>query len=168
MSHEMIGILKNTVVYIDANIFIYAATGHSNYGEKCKQFLRRVESKELKGITSTLTINEVLHRLTIIELAEKKDVEPRGVIRLIKESPSVLTNASNSFTFIEKMGQLTNLDFAAYTREIAFLAQTVSKKYLLMSNDATHVATMKTHGISDIATNDPDFERVEGIKIWKP
>ena len=87
MSLEMRDILKNTVVYIDSNIFIYDATGHSNYGEKCKGFLRRLERKELKGI---------------------------------------------------------------------------------MSNDATHVATMKTHGISDIATNDPDFERVEGIKVWKP
>jgi len=106
--------------------------------------------------------------LEIIELAEKEDVEPREVIRLIKEAPSVLTKASNSFTFIEKMRELTNLDFAAYTREIAFLAETVAKKYLLMSNDATHVATMKTHGIRDIATNDPDFERAEGIKVWKP
>jgi len=71
MSLEMRDIPKNTVVYIDANIFIYNATGHPNYGEKCKEFLRRVERKELKGITSTLTI--------------------------------VLTKASNSFTFIEKI-----------------------------------------------------------------
>ena len=168
MSLEMRDIPKNTVVYIDANIFIYDATGHPNYGEKCKEFLRRVERKELKGITSTLTINEVLHRLTIIELAEKEDVKPREVIRLIKETPSVLTKASNSFTFIEKMRELTNLDFATYTREIAFLAETVAKKYFLLSNDATHVATMKTRGIRDIATNDPDFERAEGIKVWKP
>ena len=74
----------------------------------------------------------------------------------------------NSFTFIEKMRELTNLDFVAYTREIAFFAETLAKEYLLLSNDATHVATMKTHEISDIATNDPDFERAEGIKVWKP
>ncbi|MCK4736385.1 MAG: PIN domain-containing protein [Methanophagales archaeon] len=40
--------------------------------------------------------------------------------------------------------------------------------YRLMSNDAIHVATMKQHGITNIATNDPDFERVEWIKVWKP
>lgn len=43
-----------------------------------------------------------------------------------------------------------------------------AKKYFLLSNDATHVATMKVHGIRDIATNDQDFERAEGIKVWKP
>ena len=37
-----------------------------------------------------------------------------------------------------------------------------------MSNDAIHVATMKRYGITNIATNDPDFERVGGIKVWKP
>jgi len=42
------------------------------------------------------------------------------------------------------------------------------KRYRLMSNDAIHVATMKQRGITNIATNDPDFERVEWIKVWKP
>jgi len=44
----------------------------------------------------------------------------------------------------------------------------ISKKYWLMATDAIHVATMKGHGITNIATNDPDFERVGWIKVWKP
>jgi len=40
--------------------------------------------------------------------------------------------------------------------------------YFLLPNDAFHVATMKRYGITNIATNDPDFERVEWIKVWKP
>ena len=44
----------------------------------------------------------------------------------------------------------------------------ISKKYWLMATDAFHVATMKRYGITNIATNDPDFERVEWIKVWKP
>ena len=168
MSLELSDIPKNVVVYIDANIFIYDATGHPKYEQTCKEFLRHVERNELKGITSTLTINEVLHRLTILEIAEKEDIEPRAVLRLIKENPSVLTNASSSFMFIEKMGDLSNLDIVAYSREIAFLALTLAKTYFLLSNDATHLSTMKTQGINDIATNDPDFERAEGVKVWKP
>ena len=41
------------------------------------------------------------------------------------------------------------------------------KRYRLMSNDAFHVAMMKGHGITNIATDDPDFERVGWIKVWK-
>ena len=44
----------------------------------------------------------------------------------------------------------------------------ISKKYWLMATDAFHVATMKGHGITNIATNDPDFERVGWTKVWKP
>ncbi|MCK4734821.1 MAG: PIN domain-containing protein [Methanophagales archaeon] len=42
------------------------------------------------------------------------------------------------------------------------------KDYALLTNDAFHVATMKRYGITNIATNDPDFERVNGTKVWKP
>jgi predicted nucleic acid-binding protein len=168
MSPELRTIPKDTIVYIDANIFIYDATEHANHGKTCKAFLHRLERNELTGITSTLTLNEVLHRLTLIELSEKEAVGPREVLRLIKENPSVLTKASESYRFIEKMHDLTNLELVPYSKEVAFLAETLAQTYLLMSNDATHVATMKTHGISDIATNDPDFERVDGITIWRP
>ena len=41
----------------------------------------------------------------------------------------------------------------------------IDANIFILSNDATHLATMKTHGISDIATNDPDFERAEGVKV---
>ncbi len=40
--------------------------------------------------------------------------------------------------------------------------------YGLLSNDAIHLATMKKHGITSIATNDRDFERVEWLNIRKP
>ena len=42
------------------------------------------------------------------------------------------------------------------------------KDHALLTNDAFHVATMKMQGITNIATNDPDFERVGGLKVWKP
>ena len=168
MSPELRTIPKDTIVYIDANIFIYDATEHVNYGKPCKAFLHRLERNELTGITSTLTINEVLHRLTLIELSEKEAIGPRDVVRLIKENPSVLAKASNSYRFIEKMHDLSHLEIVPYSKEIVFLAETLAQMYFLMSNDASHVATMKTHGIHDIATNDPDFERVDGITIWRP
>ena len=37
-----------------------------------------------------------------------------------------------------------------------------------MATDAMHVSAMKRHGITNIATNDRDFKRVEWLKVWKP
>lgn len=42
------------------------------------------------------------------------------------------------------------------------------EKYNLLPNDALHLATMKRYGITNIATNDGDFERVPWLNVWKP
>lgn len=38
----------------------------------------------------------------------------------------------------------------------------------LLTNDSLIVACMRVHGISLLATNDSDFERVAGITVFKP
>jgi predicted nucleic acid-binding protein len=44
----------------------------------------------------------------------------------------------------------------------------IIREHLLLPHDALHVVTMHRYGIANIATNDPDFERVEWVQIWKP
>ncbi|MDI6902831.1 MAG: hypothetical protein QMC77_03760 [Methanocellales archaeon] len=34
--------------------------------------------------------------------------------------------------------------------------------------DAINLAIMDENNIENIATNDPDFDRVKEIKVWKP
>ena len=41
-------------------------------------------------------------------------------------------------------------------------------KYGLWFSDALHSACCKVNDITDIATNDRDFERVDFLKVWKP
>jgi predicted nucleic acid-binding protein len=38
----------------------------------------------------------------------------------------------------------------------------------LLTNDAIIVALMQRHGLTHLATNDNDFDRVPGITVWKP
>ena len=52
--------------------------------------------------------------------------------------------------------------------DLMFFAEEICRRYLLRPHDAILVATLKSHGIENIATNDPDFDRVAGIKVWKP
>lgn len=44
----------------------------------------------------------------------------------------------------------------------------LSKKYRLLAMDSAHLAMMKRNGLTNLATNDADFERVADLKIWKP
>jgi len=44
----------------------------------------------------------------------------------------------------------------------------ISREYSLLSSDAYIASFAKRYGMTNIATNDSDFERVEWIKVWKP
>ena len=156
-----------TIVYVDSNIFIYDATDHPKYAASCSLFLDRVESGEITGVTSILSINEIVHKLSIIELSTKLKKKPALIIPLIKKDPSLLDNLETPFLAAENIMNM-NLEIINLFVPIFIAALEFMKRNRLMSNDAIHVATMKRYGITNIATNDPDFERVGGIMVWKP
>ena len=43
-----------------------------------------------------------------------------------------------------------------------------ARKYQLLPRDASHFGIMMNNHINHIATSDSDFERIEGIIVWKP
>jgi predicted nucleic acid-binding protein len=47
-------------------------------------------------------------------------------------------------------------------------AAAICQAHGLLTNDALIVAVMQRHGITHLATNDDDFDRVPGITVWKP
>ena len=68
-------------VFIDANIFIYNFGGHS---AECKDILLRCAKGELRGITSTLILAEVLHRLMIAEATEKGFISDKNTVKRLR------------------------------------------------------------------------------------
>lgn len=159
---------SGVLVYIDSNIFIYHATGHAKYSTSCEKFLRRVEEGNLEGITSAVTLSEVLQKLILIEVSERENIKPWQVLRRIKQVPEILAILDKPTEAIEKIEKIKNLRIVPLTKEIVESARTYIKSAHLMSIDSTHAATAKTYNISNIATNDIDFERVEFLKVWKP
>ncbi|RLG23263.1 hypothetical protein DRN76_05630 [Methanosarcinales archaeon] len=61
-----------------------------------------------------------------------------------------------------------NLEIVSFSDLIFEKALRFMKQHRLMSNDAVHLATMKRYRVTNIATNDRDFEQVEWLKVWKP
>jgi predicted nucleic acid-binding protein len=41
-------------------------------------------------------------------------------------------------------------------------------KYGLLTDDSVTLAVMHRHGLTDLVSNDRDFERVAGIRLWVP
>ncbi|MBA7530502.1 hypothetical protein ES705_22710 [subsurface metagenome] len=119
-------------------------------------------------LTSVLVCNEVFHRTMIAEVVEKYEIEPKSVVSHLKKNWSIITELRKPWVVMLNIRQIATLELLEVNEADFEVALSYSKKYGLLSNDAFHVATMKRHGITNIATNDPDFERVERIRVWKP
>ncbi len=59
------------MIYLDANIFVYAAINNGALGIKCRQLLLDISQDKISGCTSTLSWNEVVHAIWKKEGREK-------------------------------------------------------------------------------------------------
>ena len=155
-------------IFIDANIFLYAILGHPNFKSPCKDFLIKLENGEYDGITSTLILNEVVHKLMLAEVVKINRLSSEhDALKLIRKNPvfiSKLHSTWNNYAYIKRYPIM----IAEVDEKEMDLAVQISERYRLLISDAVHITTMKTRGIVDLASNDSDFERVPGINLWKP
>lgn len=150
-------------IYIDANIFLYSAFKHPIYGDVCKDFLLRMEGN---ACTSDFTLNEVFHKLMIAEISKMFVVRPKEAVAFIKKNPAVISGLQAIWDEMELIAE-SKIHIISYGKLFPDFIKT-SKSYNLMATDAIIVEIMKRNGLKDIASNDGDFERVEGITVWKP
>jgi predicted nucleic acid-binding protein len=54
------------------------------------------------------------------------------------------------------------------TQPVLEAATLVSRQFELLTGDALVVAVMQAHGVSDLASNDADFDRVSGLTRYAP
>jgi len=156
-----------TEVFIDANVFVYHFSGPTEYTDFCSRFLQRIEEGRLSGFTSTLVLAETLHRLMIIEAATKLQIVPKVAIRHLKAHPLEVKKLTDHLTVpdnIQTFGiKVLSLDVAD-----VLTSNEIKKEHGLLTNDAINLAVMRRHHLKSIATNDPDFERVTDLLVWKP
>ena len=155
-------------IFIDTNIFLYDIMGYTKFQSACVNFLQKMEGSAYSAATSTQVLNEVMFKLILAEITKKYNLRRENeAIRLIKERAetiSSLTQVWKNYSAI-KAYPLTIYGIDQATMDTAI---DLSKRFGLLISDATHIAIMKAQGIANIATNDGDFERVNGIVIYKP
>lgn len=152
---------------LDANIFLYVATRHKRYGKSCETLLRRVKDGEITGVTSVIILDEVIYKVMLFEVMERYRIDWKAATLRLKNEPEVIRALKKPKRVLDDLIAL-GVNIKSLDLELIIVAEELSMNYGVRPHDAILAATLKQHGIENLATNDPDFERVDGITVWKP
>ena len=161
---ELSALPTGELIFIDSNILTYHLLNDPFYGTRCKEFVKKVENGEYEGFISPLVVSETLFNLIKATILKAYHLRPKEIVPFLKAKPQAVSNVD-----LEPAMELFNLFSLVPISESEVRAcYRAIKDYSLLTNDAFHVATMKQRELKNIATNDPDFERVAWLTVWKP
>ena len=127
------------MLYLDANVFVYAAINTQKFGEKARSLLQKIQRGEEKAETSALTFDEVFW-------AVKKH------------------NLELAFEACQALLNFPNLEIIPADRELASSALQLIKECRLGPRDAIHAATAIAEKADCIVSTDADFDGVKGLR----
>jgi predicted nucleic acid-binding protein len=125
------------MLYLDSNVFIYAALSVDEIGEKARALLRKVQRGEEQASSSMLTFDELVW-------AVKK-------YRTIEDA----INAGEAFL------NFPNIKLTIVDGELLTLALNLIRKYKLDPRDSIHAATAILEKAEAIISTDPHFDKIK-------
>jgi len=132
------------MVYLDSNVFVYAATHDPARYTKSKNainILRSVEEGETKAVTSFLTWDELVW--VVWKLFGGREEGLRAGAALLK---------------------LEGLSVSTVNSSVMLRAQELIERYPLKPRDSIHVATALITGEKEVVSDDAELDVVREIK----
>jgi len=126
------------MMYLDTNVFIYAAINTEEPGKRARSLLQRVQQGYEKAATSALTFDEVFW-----------SVKKHSKI-LAQETCKALLN-------------FPNLEIIPVNRELALSALGIIEECVLPPRDAIHAATAIAIKADCIVSTDPHFDKIKEV-----
>ena len=131
--------MRTAPIFVDSNVFLYAAGEDHPLKEPCGAVVRRVASGEIAATTSTEVVQEVLHVLARRGRREDGIRLCRGILGLFDEVLPV-------------------------TGEDMSLTCDIAGRYSgITIRDAVHAATLMGRGLGRILSADRHFDAIEEI-----
>ena len=159
-------LVRGASFFVDANIFVFHFQPHTLFGSSCTDLLRRVELQELSGYTSTLVLGEVAHRLMTLE-ASARFGWPTKIVDRLKQNPAIVQRLVHFRSALQKIPQM-GIQVLTIATPLVDAAAGLSQSTGLLTNDAMVVAVMRANGLTNLASNDADFDRVPGLTRYAP
>jgi len=150
-------------IYIDPNVLYMYLRADLAYLPVIKSFLDRIVRGEIKAFISIPVLDELYYRLL---LALIKDATDRNPIDILRENQKNAIDEHN--LSIEKaVRRLVALPHITLTGvEVGDLDNMLLniREFSLLPRDALHLAIIHRLGINTVASDDTDFDRVEGLE----
>ena len=163
MARPLSALPDGTLVFVDANIFIYGLLGESR---QCADLIERCRKEEVAGVTTTEVVGEVCHRLMV------KEAMDLGMIA--RPAASALKSKHNAIRRLRKYWELTarifqwNLVVLGSSEARHRAAQRIRSEHGLLTNDSLVAAACSEHNIRSLATRDADFDVIPQLTVYSP
>ncbi len=154
-------------VFLDANTLVYHFTNHPTFGPACTQLLKRIENQHLAGFISTHVLSEVAHRLMTLEALDRFGWQPAGIAARLRKHHVEIPRLTLHVQAVAQI-PLLGIQTVAITPSLVEAATLVSRQHELLMGDALVVAVMQSQGLTHLASNDADFDRVPWLTRYQP
>jgi predicted nucleic acid-binding protein len=154
-------------VFLDANIFVYHFCSEPQYGPDSRNLLDRVSRNRLQGFTASDVLNDVAHRVMTVEAANKYGWPMTGIAYKLQKHPDELKSLTWYRQAIDEVIQI-GIQVLSVDAAHVVAAASLSQQFGLLSGDALIAAVMQANGLTNIASNDADFDRVPWITHFAP
>lgn len=150
-------------IYVDVNVFYMYLRSDPEHVGSTRSLLQRMVRGELAVYTAVLTMDELFYRLL---LASVKDAYERSPLDVVRENPQEAIKACSPRidTALRKLVRLPHLTLASVLEaDFPRMLENITA-YGLLPRDAFHLTVMQRLEVNEIATDDPDFDRVPGLE----
>lgn len=127
------------MLYLDSNVFIYAAINTEEIGQKARVLLQKIQEGEEQAATSALTFDEVFWSIK-------------------KRKPELAIETSYALL------NFPNMEIIPADRKLALSALRIIDEYNLAPRDALHAATAIAAKADYIVSTDPHFDKLKELK----
>jgi predicted nucleic acid-binding protein len=156
--------------FVDANIFSYhlaTATTDIALSEAGSDFLERVERGSVIALTSTVAVAEATHKVMLADATVRYGLPAKGRPQYLQRHGHLISALSEHKKVAELIRAL-KIRVESVTLDLLERAADCSIQYQLLTNDSLTIAVMEKLGLTNIVTNDDDFNSVAGLTVWKP
>jgi predicted nucleic acid-binding protein len=164
----LVDIPSGKTCFIDSNIIFYHLTvvmSDVALSNACSDFLKRISKGEIVAMTSTVAMAEATHKVMLAEAKVRYD--PKLNARRLQKQRQLISTLSWHKQVAELIHTL-KIHVEPITSGLLERSADLSIQHQLLTNDALTIGVMEKLNLTDIATNDEDFDSIAHLRVWKP